>query len=86
MEIQLIARPASSSVSLKCPANGNPIPEIKWLKNGKTPERELQKEVRNNLILYFRNLIKAEFKISELFIKIKMFKENMFYKPIQSIL
>lgn len=46
MEIQLIARPASSSVTLKCPANGNPVPEIKWLKNGKTPERELQKEVR----------------------------------------
>lgn len=45
MEIQLIARPASSSVTLKCPANGNPVPEIKWLKNGKVPERELQKEV-----------------------------------------
>ncbi|XP_035228151.1 fibroblast growth factor receptor 3-like [Stegodyphus dumicola] len=41
MDIKLLARPAGSSVTLKCPVNGNPIPKIKWLKNGEVPEREI---------------------------------------------
>uniref|UniRef100_T1DCI5 receptor protein-tyrosine kinase n=1 Tax=Cupiennius salei TaxID=6928 RepID=T1DCI5_CUPSA len=31
---ELVARPAGSSTTLKCAAEGNPVPEIKWLKDG----------------------------------------------------
>lgn len=40
MRKRVIARPVGSSVRLKCAANGNPRPEIMWLKDSKplTPE------------------------------------------------
>ncbi|XP_058245055.1 fibroblast growth factor receptor 1-A isoform X6 [Hemibagrus wyckioides] len=35
MEKKLHAVPASRTVRFRCPANGNPTPTLKWLKNGK---------------------------------------------------
>ncbi|KAJ8683574.1 hypothetical protein QAD02_019366 [Eretmocerus hayati] len=34
-------RPAGNSLKLRCPANGNPQPNITWLKNGEEPRRTL---------------------------------------------
>uniref|UniRef100_A0A3P9KTW5 Fibroblast growth factor receptor n=1 Tax=Oryzias latipes TaxID=8090 RepID=A0A3P9KTW5_ORYLA len=35
MDKKLLAVPAANTVKFRCPANGNPIPTIHWLKNGK---------------------------------------------------
>ncbi|XKL68838.1 hypothetical protein PGB90_006607 [Kerria lacca] len=37
--LMLVAKPAGNTVSLKCPAGGNPTPNITWFKDGFTPER-----------------------------------------------
>ena len=34
-------RPAGNSLRLRCPAVGNPTPNITWLKNGEEPTRTL---------------------------------------------
>ncbi|XP_014667470.1 PREDICTED: fibroblast growth factor receptor 3-like [Priapulus caudatus] len=34
MRIQMVVKTASSPVSLRCPAAGNPMPNITWLRNG----------------------------------------------------
>lgn len=31
---QLVAKPAGTKAALKCNAEGNPAPEVKWYKNG----------------------------------------------------
>ncbi|XP_075223226.1 fibroblast growth factor receptor homolog 1-like isoform X2 [Lycorma delicatula] len=38
---RFVAKPAGNMLRLKCPAEGNPSPNITWLKNGITPERYL---------------------------------------------
>jgi len=35
MEKKLLAVPAANTVKFRCPAAGNPMPTIHWLKNGK---------------------------------------------------
>ncbi|XP_066501028.1 fibroblast growth factor receptor 1-A isoform X1 [Hoplias malabaricus] len=40
MEKKLHAVPASRTVKFRCPANGNPTPTLKWLKNGKEFKRD----------------------------------------------
>ncbi|RVE56952.1 hypothetical protein OJAV_G00211420 [Oryzias javanicus] len=35
MDKKLLAVPAANTVKFRCPANGNPLPTIHWLKNGK---------------------------------------------------
>ncbi|KAM9394003.1 fibroblast growth factor receptor 1-A isoform 1-T1 [Pholidichthys leucotaenia] len=40
MEKKLHAVPASKTVKFRCQANGNPIPTLKWYKNGKEFKRE----------------------------------------------
>ena len=32
--LQLVAKPAGNKAVLKCNADGNPTPDIKWFKNG----------------------------------------------------
>ncbi|XP_046685645.1 fibroblast growth factor receptor homolog 1-like isoform X2 [Homalodisca vitripennis] len=38
---RIVVKPAGNMMRLKCPAEGNPIPNITWYKDGKTPERNL---------------------------------------------
>ncbi|XP_053548625.1 fibroblast growth factor receptor 2 isoform X5 [Bombina bombina] len=40
MEKKLHAVPAANTVKLRCPAGGNPIPHMRWLKNGKEFKQE----------------------------------------------
>lgn len=35
MEKKLYAVPAGNTVKFRCPATGNPLPTIRWLKNGR---------------------------------------------------
>ncbi|XP_039283347.1 fibroblast growth factor receptor homolog 1 isoform X3 [Nilaparvata lugens] len=38
---RIVAKPAGNMFRLKCPSEGNPYPNITWLKNGQPPERAL---------------------------------------------
>ncbi|RZF43116.1 hypothetical protein LSTR_LSTR001294 [Laodelphax striatellus] len=38
---RIVAKPAGNMFRLKCPSEGNPYPNITWLKNGHPPERTL---------------------------------------------
>ncbi|XP_063221678.1 fibroblast growth factor receptor 3-like isoform X2 [Bacillus rossius redtenbacheri] len=38
---RVVAKPAGNMMRLKCPADGNPAPNITWYKNGETPSRNL---------------------------------------------
>lgn len=38
---RVVAKPAGNMLRLKCPAEGNPSPNITWTKNGAPPERHL---------------------------------------------
>ncbi|XP_029466403.1 fibroblast growth factor receptor 2 isoform X6 [Rhinatrema bivittatum] len=40
MEKKLHAVPAANTVKFRCPAGGNPIPKLRWLKNGKEFKQE----------------------------------------------
>lgn len=40
MEKQLHAVPASMTVRFRCPATGNPVPTLHWLKNGEEFSRD----------------------------------------------
>uniref|UniRef100_A0A8C5R7F1 Fibroblast growth factor receptor n=1 Tax=Leptobrachium leishanense TaxID=445787 RepID=A0A8C5R7F1_9ANUR len=40
MEKKLHAVPAANTVKLRCPAGGNPMPHMRWLKNGKEFKQE----------------------------------------------
>ncbi|XP_056288938.1 fibroblast growth factor receptor 1b isoform X2 [Pseudoliparis swirei] len=40
MEKQLHSVPASRTVRFRCPASGNPVPSLRWLKNGKTLRKD----------------------------------------------
>nr|CAD7198813.1 unnamed protein product [Timema douglasi] len=37
----VVAKPAGNMLRLKCPAEGNPSPNITWFKNGEVPDRAL---------------------------------------------
>ncbi|CAM1296228.1 FGFR4 (predicted) [Pycnogonum litorale] len=45
MEQKVIAKVAGKSVSIRCPAEGNPTPTITWLKDGQPPKRRLSQRV-----------------------------------------
>lgn len=36
---RLVVKPAGNTAKLTCKANGNPIPTVKWLKDGQEPKR-----------------------------------------------
>ncbi|KAL1114790.1 hypothetical protein AAG570_007614 [Ranatra chinensis] len=38
---KIIVKPAGNMLKIKCPASGNPTPNITWYKNGTTPDRSL---------------------------------------------
>nr|4WV1_C Chain C, Fibroblast growth factor receptor 2 [Homo sapiens]4WV1_F Chain F, Fibroblast growth factor receptor 2 [Homo sapiens] len=40
MEKRLHAVPAANTVKFRCPAGGNPMPTMRWLKNGKEFKQE----------------------------------------------
>ena len=40
MEKKLHAVPASKTVKFRCQASGNPVPTLKWFKNGKEFKRD----------------------------------------------
>lgn len=40
MEKRLHAVPAANTVKFRCPATGNPVPTMRWLKNGKEFKQE----------------------------------------------
>lgn len=40
MEKRLHAVPAANTVKFRCPAAGNPLPTMRWLKNGKEFKQE----------------------------------------------
>ncbi|KAG1678106.1 Fibroblast growth factor receptor 3 [Nymphon striatum] len=46
MKKKVIAKPAGQAVTIKCPAGGNPVPTITWLKDGQPPKRRLNRHVQ----------------------------------------
>ncbi|XP_014675947.1 PREDICTED: fibroblast growth factor receptor 3-like [Priapulus caudatus] len=62
MRIQMVVKTASSPVSLRCPAAGNPMPNITWLRNGEPlveTWRMTFKVVQKRWALSFASVTKA---------------------------
>lgn len=50
-------RPAGSTIKLRCPASGNPTPNITWLKNNQEPKRTLGAIVKNKWTLKLEDVV-----------------------------
>lgn len=52
-----VVKPAGSTMRLKCPAWGNPKPNITWLKNNEEPRRDLGTAIRTKWTLRLEDLV-----------------------------
>lgn len=52
-----VVKPAGNMVRLRCPAVGNPRPNITWLKNNEEPKRILGSVIRNKWTLRLEDIV-----------------------------
>ncbi|XP_044741041.1 fibroblast growth factor receptor homolog 1-like [Chrysoperla carnea] len=52
-----VVKPAGNTITLKCPAEGNPTPNITWYKNGKEPTRQLGDFRRQKWMLIIEDIV-----------------------------
>lgn len=52
-----IVKPAGNTLTLRCRADGNPTPNVTWLKDNKKPERSLGKIRQNQWAITLDDLI-----------------------------
>uniref|UniRef100_A0A1B6CPE6 receptor protein-tyrosine kinase n=1 Tax=Clastoptera arizonana TaxID=38151 RepID=A0A1B6CPE6_9HEMI len=57
---RVVAKPAGNMVRLRCLAEGNPEPEVNWLKNGEVPTRQLGIIRKNQWSLILEDLVTTD--------------------------
>ncbi|XP_071442335.1 fibroblast growth factor receptor 4-like, partial [Hetaerina americana] len=55
-----VVKPAGNMLKLKCPADGNPSPNVTWYKNGKFPERQFGLVQTNRWSIVLEELVKSD--------------------------